>query len=99
MMIYDLLDQAVRAAAVKQAEATRRAAEAVLAGDGDNTEVRMMKQALEVARKEAEAAKRELLILKKRSQDVARDYDKLVEIELEAKTEAKKRSVFNWRRN
>ena len=84
---------------MKQAESTKRAAEAVLAGNGDNNEVRMMKQALEVARKEAEAAKRELQILKKRSQDVARDYDKLAEMELEAKTEAKKRSVFNWRRN
>ena len=84
---------------MKQAESTKRAAEAVLAGNGDNNEVRMMKQALEVARKEAETAKRELQILKKRSQDVARDYDKLAEMELDAKTEAKKRSVFNWRRN
>ena len=69
-----------------------------MAGEGDNNEVRRMKQALEVARKEAEAAKRELLILKKRSESVARDYDKLAELELEAKAE-KKRSVFNWRRN
>lgn len=83
---------------MKQAEGCRRAAEAVMAGEGDNNEVRRMKQALEVARKEAEAAKRELLILKKRSESVARDYDKLAELELEAKAE-KKRSVFNWRRN
>ena len=83
---------------MKQAESSRRAAEAVMAGEGDNNEVRRMKQALEVARKEAEAAKRELLILKKRSESVARDYDKLAELELEAKAE-KKRSVFNWRRN
>ena len=83
---------------MKQAESSRKAADAVMAGEGDNNEVRRMKQALEVARKEAEAAKRELLILKKRSESVARDYDKLAELELEAKAE-KKRSVFNWRRN
>ena len=83
---------------MKQAESSRKAADALMAGEGDNNEVRRMKQALEVARKEAEAAKRELLILKRRSESVARDYDKLAELELEAKAE-KKRSVFNWRRN
>jgi len=66
--------QASRSAAVKRASA--RAAELV-AGDRDSPELRRLQIALETSRREAEEAKQEILTLKRRSESVARDYDRL----------------------
>lgn len=87
--------QTARAVAVRQAEA---AAGDVTGGvTGDSQELRNLKKALATSQKEAEAAKKEVLVLKRRSESIARDYDRLMEKD---KVEKKKtNSMFGWKKN
>ena len=46
-------------------------------GTADSLELRNLKKALETSQKEAETAKKEVLALKRRTESIARDYDRL----------------------
>ena len=95
---------------MKQAESARRVAEEVFESetDGGNAfdgdEVKKMKAALDEAKKEAEAAKREVSVLKRQSEGVAREYDRLMEVNDRAEREnragagASKKSMFGWKK-
>merc|ERR1719192_1899994 len=86
--------ETARAEAVRQAEVT--AADVTAGGGGDTLEVRDLKKALETSKKETEAAKKEVLVLKRRSESIARDYDRLMEKD---KGEKKKTSsMFGWKK-
>ena len=63
---------------MRQAEVT--AADVTAGGGGDTLEVRDLKKALETSKKETEAAKKEVLVLKRRSESIARDYDRLISV-------------------
>ena len=72
--LLDISHQTARAVAVRQAEAA--AGDVTGGGTGDSQELRNLKKALATSQKEAEAAKKEVLVLKRRSESIARDYDR-----------------------
>jgi len=89
--------QTARAVAVRQAEAAAGDVTGGGGGGGDSLEIRNLKKCLETSQKEAEAAKKEVLVLKRRSESIARDYDRLMEKD---KVEKKKtNSMFGWKKN
>ena len=70
-----LLVQASRAAAVKHAEGVSRTT-VELTGGTDSPDLRDLKEALEISKKETEGIKRETLAFKRQSERVAREYDR-----------------------
>ena len=73
----DISHQTARAVAVRQAEDVTGGGSG---DDKDSLELGNLKRALETSQKEAEAAKKEVLALKRRSESIARDYDRFIQI-------------------
>ena len=79
--LFHLIFQTARAVAVGQAGPSDGDVGDGRGGEtGESLEMRNLKKALETSQKEAEAAKKEVLALKRRSESIARDYDRLYNI-------------------
>ena len=108
--LFNISRQTARAEAVREAETT---AGEVTGGTGDRLEMRNLEKALESSQKEAEAAKKEVLFLKRKCESIARDYDRLIKskylnhyllptirlMENDKVEKKKTNSMFGWKMN